>query len=579
MTLYASVGTISDPVSSHGRLTATYTPPTTRFPQVAIIAAATSDRSQVDFITIALIGQPTIRIASEPRAVVHVGVGDEKFGPLELNRKGLGTIQVIVPPGVDSATIYSADHLGNESQEPHELGIPPFQQLLALCPEGGETFLVIATDARGRALRNANVELEAEFGMLSAIRMKTPGVYLANFTVADDATSVGDVLLTASLPSAGPASTVHCRAQVPREDPSGLEITTARDRFLAGSDAPVEVLIKLAYAGKSPPRGARPILSVDTGELSRLKQVSPSLYWVQWTLPNHFAGRSQAKFHAVLEDLGVRGDSTLMLVAAPIARVAMSGDGSRLVANPDRSASIVIAAFDDFENPVATDTVHLTASAGRVGPPQTQAHRTTARYRPPLRHSPSQDTITARAESGAQASISLQLDPMPRPLLTNARLGYATNFGTISTMAFAVDAMYRLPIGSRAMAIGLESGYLSSSERRMGEDGLEEFDLELAAVPLVARVLFDLGTVPGPIYAGGGVGMLFARASIASGRTGMRSENATSLALSGFVGARRRLGRGHIVFEAAYWHCRFDEEGLAGNIGGLRITGGYGFDL
>lgn len=577
--LYASVGTLTVPTEVEGRLTATYTPPSTRFPQVAIIVAATDDLSVVDFVTIPLLGQPTIRVASEPRAVVHVGVDGKKFGPLKLNRRGKGTIQLIVPPGVATATIHSADHLGNEKTEPHSLGVPAFQQLLSLCPQGSEELVVVAIDQRGRAKTNASLTLSADIGSLAKPSMRAPGIYVSRFQVSDALSSLGGATLKVNMPDAGSASQTSCNAQVPREPPSGLSISTDRQDFVAGSGATIGVLVKLSYPEKRLPRLVIPTVSVDVGSVSAPEPVNQDSYRIVWTLPDSFDGMPKATI-----EVGVIGDlltdqAQVRLVGGKLANISLKASKAQLIANRAETTRVSIHSFDSFGNPVASENVRVSAKAGTLGDIVTTASGSEIHYRAPLRHAASRDTISARSSSGVHAFTTVLLAPAPRRILATMRVGYATNLGTVSTLALAADAAYRVFLGRQQLALGIESGYFSSSESRPRSDEMEDVAMRLSVVPVMARAVYEVRGLPIDVYAGGGAGILFASATIESPRAGTRVEASSNLGVSGLIGARKRLGRGLLILEAAYWHSKLNEAGLTGNIGGLRLTGGYGFDL
>tara|TARA_R110002096_G_scaffold350395_3_gene543562 strand:- start:10918 stop:12876 length:1959 start_codon:yes stop_codon:yes gene_type:complete len=575
--LHASVGTLSGETVSKGTLSATYTPPTTRFPQFAIIVATTDDLSIVEFITIPLLGQPTIRVASEPRAVVYVGVDGATFGPLNLNRRGRGKIRLIVPPGVAEATVHSSDRLGNETTEPYDLGVPPFQQLVALCPKGSDELVVVAIDGKGRAESSGSLTLNAEIGVLAPPGMRSPGIYSARYEVRDDVAPETTSELSATMKGAG--AVVRCQALVPREAPISLAVSTNRPDFVAGSNAPIEVQVKFSYPRKRAPRHVLPTIFAQMGTFSEPELIGKNTYRIAWALPDAFDGNTEATMR-----IGVVGDALeqqvqVQLVAGELSRIALGASKATMTANRNEGASVRVSSFDRYENPVPSNTVRLSAEKGGLEAVEQDEEGLHARYRTPLRYATTKDTITARSDSGVKTSISVLLAPAPRCLLAHARVGYSTNLGRVSALAFAADAAYRFPLGEQGLLLGVESGYFLSTTSEPRSDEVEDVSMRIAVIPLMARAVYEVNTLPIQLYGGGGAGVLFARASLESPRSGMRVENAPVFAFSTVLGARQPVGIGVLVLEAAYWHGDFDEAGLAGNIGGLRITGGYGFEL
>ena len=577
--LYASVGTLAEQTVSNGMLSATYTPPATRFPQFAIIAAATDDLSIVEFITIPLLGQPTIRVASEPRAVVYVRVDGAKFGPLKLNRRGRGKIQLIVPPGIATATVHSSDHRGNENTEPYDLGVPSFQQLVALCPKGGDELVVVAIDGQGRAERNASLNLAADIGVLGAPSMRSPGVYSARYEVRDTDAAQDATELSATMSGAGAVSRTRCQGLVPREAPNRLEVSTNRQDFVAGSKAPIAVLVRVSYPGKRAPRRVVPTVSAEMGTFSEPESVGENLYRISWTLPDAFKGKAEATMRIAVVGDALEEQANVRLVAGELSRIALVASKARLVANQNEVALLRVSSFDSYENPVPSTAVKLSAEHGGLESVRRDDAGLYAHYRTPLRYEATKDTITARSDSGVKTSISVLLAPASRRLLANARIGYSTNLGRVSALAFAADAAYRFPMGQQGLVLGVESGYFLSNASEPRSDESENVSVSIAVIPLMARAVYEVNTLPIQLYGGGGAGVLFARASVESPRAGMRVENSPILAFSAVLGTRQPVGVGVLILEAAYWHGNFDEAGLVGNIGGARITGGYGFEL
>lgn len=572
--LYASVGTITKS-GRNGTRAAKFVAPKTRFPQVAIIAAATSDLATVEFIAIQLLGQPTLRIASEPHAVVTVRVADATFGPIKVNRKGLGSLRVLVPPGVRAATIHAADRLGNKSTTPHPLGVPAFTQVLAICPQGSDELITIAVDASGTPAKRARFSMRASIGRLGPPTKRSPGVFAARFRVGDVALDGGTANLSVAL--AGDAKTAsRCTATIPRESPTHMRVAVDEARFTAGSNAARTLLVQFSYPGKRLPRREAPNVAVTLGVLGPPTSLPDGSYQFAWQLPDNFSKQKVALATVELPDSELRKETKVRLLSGPVTRIALRTTTNGLVAKPSNTQRISVRAYDSFGNAASPEQVAVSAAHGVIergnGPGA-------ATYRPPLRYTDGADTITARTLAGYEQSLVIELRAASRTYLIGVRAGFVTNLGTISTIAIAADAMYLLPIGFHRAELGVETGYYKNSDTTVRADGEEDVTTTLSVIPVLLRGSYarSLGPVIG--YGGGGGGVLLARAQVQSERSGTRSEHAYSPALTGVVGARTRLGRGLAVLEASYWQARFDEPGIAGRIGGWRLTGGYGIDL
>lgn len=572
--LYASVGTITQ---SHrnGTRAAKFVAPKTRFPQVAIIAAATSDLSNVEFITIQLLGQPTLRIASEPKAQVTVRVADATFGPIKVNRKGLGSLRVLVPPGVKAATIHASDRFGNKTTTPHPLGVPAFTQVLAICPQGSDDLITIAVDASGNPAKRPRFSMQASLGRLAPPTKRSPGVFAARFQVGNIVLD-GDTASISVALAGKPKNSSRCSAKIPRESPMLMRVAIDGERFTAGSDVPRIISVQFSYPGKRLPRREAPDIVVTIGALGPPTILPDGSYQFAWDLPNNFSGMNEARATVQLPDSNLREETRVNLQSGPIARIALGGATTGLVASPSNTRRIPIRAYDNFGNEASPEHVAVSAAHGTI---ERSSGAPTATYRPPLRYSADVDTITARTPSGYEQSLVMELKPASRTYLIGARAGFVTNLGTISTLALAADAMYLVPLGSHRVELGVETGYYKNDDTMVRVDGEETVTTTLSVIPILLRGTYarSLGPIMG--YGGGGGGVLLARAQVQSERSGMRSENAYRPALTGLVGARTRLGRGLAVLEASYWQARFDEPGISGRIGGWRLTGGYGVDL
>ncbi len=575
--IVASAGSLSLPVLRDGRLVATYTPPPTRFPQVAVIAAYNQDRSVIDFLGIPLHGQPTLRIDSEPKAQVEVHLAGSIFGPIKLDRKGSGRIEIIVPPGFASATLVSSDALGNQKQEAQELGVPHLQQVFGICPSGGDDLLVLAFDAQGNPLRDARFELSASIGTLSSTAERQPGVYSTRFRVDTPAAQASSTLSVNLKDSPAPA--VFCQAELPPEAPDRIDVALDRSTFVAGEATPIEVHIDLHYPGMRLPRKVQPVLTSDIGELSDVETLSETSFVARWTPGTKVSENAEAQVSATIVDTKLEARATLRLAPGPVAKLVLRSSDTRVRANQEDTAIITLRAFDAFGNSTSPGALVVDASQGSLQAlPAAEDGPVRYQYIGPFRRSDGSDQITARAVDGPSSSLTIDLDATPSRFVGSARLGVANHFAKSTDLALAADASFRVPLGRQSLALGMETGYFANRQTQSDEVSGLSVDSKFRSLAIMARAVYEFHW-PVQVYGGGAMGASFSAFTTSSSASGMVTESATRPAFGGILGARKSVGPALIVLEAGYFYSRFDEANLQATARGPRLTAGLGLDL
>ena len=135
VSLTTNLGSVSDPQpAGGGAFTATFTPPRSRAPAVALLAAdAEVDGDHaLGWLAVPLSGSDSMTLETKPHAAVHLRIADREFGPAVANAKGEVQVQVVVPPGVDKATMHVEDPLGNAADRQLDLDPPPFPRMRVL---------------------------------------------------------------------------------------------------------------------------------------------------------------------------------------------------------------------------------------------------------------------------------------------------------------------------------------------------------------------------------------------------------------------------------------------------------------
>jgi len=183
--ILASAGRV-EPVEhvATGRYTALYRPPRVGFPHIAwILAKARAPSGAVAGVALLpLMGQGTLRVDTKPDAQVTLRIGEDVFGPVTADRRGVARITVVAPPGSTIGTALSVDAAGNETTQTVDLAVPPFNRI-ALLPMGRLTaggrapLLLLAVSGDGTALPHGDFHVSADRASVAEIRKLADGVW------------------------------------------------------------------------------------------------------------------------------------------------------------------------------------------------------------------------------------------------------------------------------------------------------------------------------------------------------------------------------------------------------------------
>lgn len=199
VTFSSSVGVVGPPQRKGLVVRARFSPPALHAPSVALVLAQieAGGARELQWLSIPLTGSDTMEIETRPGSSVQATVAGSLVGPVSADRKGIVRLPMVVPPGVQSATLRITDTLGNVSERPLDLDPPPFSRLRvaarqasasAVTPAEVEIFVV---KPDGNPDDDARVELASAAGGETEMRGRiAPGVYLAEYTPPEGRTGV-----------------------------------------------------------------------------------------------------------------------------------------------------------------------------------------------------------------------------------------------------------------------------------------------------------------------------------------------------------------------------------------------------
>ncbi|MBN2494109.1 MAG: hypothetical protein JXR96_05930 [Deltaproteobacteria bacterium] len=578
--LKVSAGALSAPSERpDGRLLFRYTPPEQRFPQVAILAAADADGMLLDWLAIPLYGRGQIETETEAHARVVVRIDETVYGPFRADGRGRVKAVVEAPPGVAQGVTITTDRLGNEKEAPLDLGVPEFNRLLALCPRGGDRLLMLAVDERGQPDESARLDVQASKGWLSPPAKLDAGVYQSLFTVAEDSRIGEKIALGASLSSAE-SSSASCRVAVRGGRPAAIKLFAIPSVYVAGSGTPITLRAELFDSGSRPAQNVPLEFTAELGKVGGVHTLSQGKIAASLTMTDALAGKRRAVITArTVAEKPLSAQAEVELRPGRVSRLELRAARSELRADGRSSTVLRVRTFDAFGNAVPGAELKAKA-AGEVGAFafQESTDEFQASYTAPFSYEPLEDTIAVFGSgTDVEASERIALSPSKRLVSIGPRVGYATNLGKLSSLAFALDTQFRLPFGDENLLVGIEGLYYWTDQSWLAEG--EEGKTSLWVLPLLARVSYQIPIGPLALYLGVAGGASLSMRETSSENTGKTSSFAVQMALAGHLGLDLEAGPGRVAIEAAYLYSPAEDEWLQGNLGGLLIFAGYRFEI
>jgi hypothetical protein len=192
VTLSTSVGSVSEAKREGGVFHARFTPPAVKSPSVALVLAQVLDGSsrELRWLAIPLWGADTMEIETRPGSKVEADVAGHVVGPVTADKSGIARLPMVVPPGVEKATLHITDKLGNSADKPLDLEPPPFSRLRMAARDAQASVSapleveIFVVRADGTPDDDAKIAVSASEGELELRRRIGHGVYLARFTTA-----------------------------------------------------------------------------------------------------------------------------------------------------------------------------------------------------------------------------------------------------------------------------------------------------------------------------------------------------------------------------------------------------------
>jgi hypothetical protein len=552
---------------SPGVYRAEYTPPATRFPQVALVAVwhETGPEAPIHFLRLPLYGATRMKVAAPRDAKVKVKVGLDSFGPVTADERGVAEVPLTVPPQVAEAQVEVTDTLGRTTRVKVPVARAPYNRLtLALVPhalatDGQEWARVEVLYDAGRELTAAQLQLTPSAGEVEFVRAERggklvyryrpppqapPGEVEFHAQVAGDALSEGRARLTLGRP---PAALVQV-------------VTPEGPVALGAGGAPVPVRVRVLDAQGLGVSGARLQVAVDgeplAGEVRELREAGAGEYALQVPLPARRPGAGALQVLARVErpdGRAVSGEGRVALlgVRTPGAVTARLAE-SPLLADGVSRTTVTFEVRDTEGALLPGAPLALKGEGVEVGELESLGD---GRYRAEV-------VAPARMPEGGAAEAQLRLaDPggsftsaFPVPLRTARRLYLGVRAGSVDSLGGGnglrggLDVWAPLRLGDSHAALGLTAGYGLGLVERTSPTALRQASGTLLPVSLrLAHAVVTGSSLS--VYAGAGALGYWAQVREADGAVRASGFGAGGL---GFVAASVSLGPAQLFAEASY---------------------------
>ncbi|HEY3446640.1 MAG TPA: hypothetical protein VGK67_09760 [Myxococcales bacterium] len=569
--LSASVGTLEPATRlGPGRWKTRYTPPAKRYPQVAIVAALFG-RGRQAHVAIPLFGQGEAVIKTKPRARIDaVRIGDRTFGPATADEKGVASVPVIVPPGVEKAF---------NGAQAIDLGLPQtvhFHVALERSSADADQAATLqgfvwAVTPEGAPRDGAQVELTASRGEAVAGAAAGPGVLPVTWTLPPGPreTTQLTVRLKAEPELARAISVTRASGHATK-----LTLTFDRERVLAGE---TELRAKVvAVDAQGNPASPRFTLTASLGTAEPPREVSSGTFESRIAVPEAFGGKTSLEVTVAGEDGQALASAAVPLLPGE-ALLSLEPRAAQADADGYSKVEIKVKAQDRFGNAAGVPQARALLGEAKLEP--VAEGEWTLRYETPRRTEAADDTVTVSLGNLVEKG-TVSLVPRTQGLEAALKLGFIGN-GTLAGAWLAAEGGFHFTIRGEVFAALIEASWVQYSTQVALDDGLKVNGHHDFFSPIVSvayrrafgkggRWIFNLGV---------GVGFSQVWSTLQAGDQPAQSETGSAFCYEGTVGIERVLWRGGAFLELRYLrNGHLGTPSLRGQLGTILMDIGYRYD-
>lgn len=565
-----------------GTYSTVYVPPTTRFPQVALIALwrETGPDAEIEFLRLPLYGKTTLRVRTAASAEVVANVAETKFGPVTSNRSGRASVPMIVPPDVSRANVLVKRKNGRVTTKTQSFKVPPYNRLTAaVVPRSITTDeeqwarIDVFYDLGGPEVRSDRITIKAAYGEISLLgasqgrysfRYDPRGVANADrdqieITVTGDPVARASVDLILGIPPAARAVLIPPKESVPAD----------------GRPLEVAVLV-LDAQGQGLPKQSLEVRS-NGEQLEGQHYQGHGIYTFPWNAPLDYPPGGIVHFEAsVNSDAAVHADANYQLLArTQPAHLTIEASPSPVPANGGVEASLSVQVRDEGGAPV--EGAHLLAKTpyGVLSALRDQGEgRYEATYLPPRDITGSRVPITIYDADGSfESTQEIRLRRDPGNLVVGGSVGARLNVEGELLPRLMLEGWVPIRTAAGFVNAGLLAGFATRNEVQSDASGELASEGKWLIVPIEARVGYDIWANSSvSIMLGVGGTAVFAQFTNDEAEVNEGQWGAGGL---GFGAIGVYTGPGQIFMDFSYSYSVVSGEFSTLDVGGFGLFAGY----
>lgn len=583
--LSVNVGSFSEPMRlGPGKYRATYVPPTTRFPQVALVAVwrETGPDARIDFIKFPLFGTTRVPVASKNAVEVRAKIGFDAFGPVPADRKGRAQIAVTVPPDVRFADVTIKDKVGVSVTKQVPIEVPAYNRLTtALVPHAvladgqSEVRLDVFYDLGGADVPPDRIQVQASIGRAIFFRAGKGRYVFKYFPPAGATEKHVDFAVTVR---GDPAARAGARLDLGLPPPARVVVRPPPVELAAGSpESSTAGALVMDATGMGLP-GQAVQLSANGQPVLPLTYKGNGLYEAPWRAPASYPPGGLVQFQASVAAGGrpISSQANYQLQAAPKpGSLTARFSPSPVPADGRTVARMVLDVRDAAGMPLENAQLIPVVSDGTLGPLEPAGRGLlAATYVAPAALPDREVVVKVVDENGGfERVLPVPIRSNPRRFLLGVTAGYALSPGDAAGARFGLEAWVPWRAGSLSFGSGVSASYGSASKTVADAGGTLQSRSEATFVPVALRLGWEIVAVRRfSVTLGGGPVATYAtfKSTLTSGET-----SAWGLGGMGFGQAAWALGPGQLFLEASYAYAPVESGGFRLDAGGPGLLGGY----
>ncbi|MGB8932830.1 MAG: hypothetical protein WCC48_16415 [Anaeromyxobacteraceae bacterium] len=584
--LAVNVGSFSEPTKiGKGTYRAIYIPPSTRFPQLGLVAVwkETGPEAQLDFLRFPLFGTTRIAVTTKRGAEVRAKLGFDDFGPVNSDATGKAALKVAVPPEVLSADLTITERSGASVKKTVPVSVPPYNRLTAaLVPHAvvadgnGWVRLDVLYALGGASVPADRIHVVPSVGTAN-IQSAQGGLYTYRY-VPPAGTRAGEVTFRITV-DGDPVAKAAARLSIGLPPPARLQLRPPAVALEAGTGetAPVSLLVMDATGlGLG---DQRPEITANGVPVTPIIYKGAGIYETLYRAPDAYPAGGLVQFFASVQ--GPKGSPIASTVNYQLKAAPRPGAvGARFEPSPvpvggATEARLQLDVRDLAGLPLAKAQLITVVSAGSLGKLEERAPGVyVATYNPPATLPDGDATLRVLdANGGFEQTEPLPLRQVPPRLLVGASAGWAQSPGDAAGLRVGLDAWVPFRLGPANLAAGAAASWGMASRSVSDPTGTLTSRSTASFFPLSLQLALEALTGR-RVSLSLGAGAVAAMGSFEN-TLGGPAQTGWGLGGMGFVTGAWTMWRGQLFLELSYARVPVETPDFRLDAGGPRAALGY----